>query len=120
MIQEQILFTNFSKEDLKALFMECLISFCEVHQSFFNEKSFTEKPIDSVAAAAVLNLQLPTLYALVSKIPHYKQAKKLYFFESELVEWIKANRVPTILDRKEEVSKFFSQSNRSRRKNFNN
>ena len=89
--------------------MECLISFCEVHQSFFNEKSFTEKPINSNSAAAVLNLQLPTLYSLVSKrlIPHYKQAKKLYFFESELVEWIKANRVSTILDRKEEVSKFF-------------
>jgi excisionase family DNA binding protein len=44
--------------------------------------------------AIFLNKSEPTIYRLVSKrlIPFHKQGNKLYFIESELLEWVKSGR----------------------------
>lgn len=49
-------------------------------------------------AAAMLNLAVPTIYGLVhnSKIPHFKQGKKLRFSKKDLVSWIKSGRNLTV------------------------
>ncbi len=49
-------------------------------------------------AAAFLNLAVPTIYGRVSKqqIPVYKQGKRLYFYKSELEEWIKSGKKKTM------------------------
>ncbi len=45
-------------------------------------------------AAKFLNLSKPTIYRLVSNrvMPFHKQSGKLYFFENELIEWVKNGR----------------------------
>ena len=45
-------------------------------------------------AAEFLKLSKPTLYRLVSarEIPFHKQSGKLYFLETELLDWVKAGR----------------------------
>lgn len=44
--------------------------------------------------ATFLKKSEPTIYRLVSKrlIPFHKQGNKLYFIESELLEWVKSGR----------------------------
>jgi len=49
-------------------------------------------------AAAFLSLSVPTLYGLVSRqsIPVSKQGKRLYFSQSELIDWVKTGRKLTL------------------------
>lgn len=48
-------------------------------------------------ASKLLNLAVATIYSKVSKneIPVNKQGKRLYFYRSELMEWIKSGRNKT-------------------------
>ncbi len=50
----------------------------------------TQKPLSAKEAADYLGLALPTLYSKVSRgeLPHYKPAKKLYFYKEQLDEYI--------------------------------
>lgn len=48
-------------------------------------------------AAALLNLSVATIYFKVSKneIPVCKKGKRLYFYKSELTDWIKSGKIAT-------------------------
>ncbi len=48
-------------------------------------------------AAAFLSLSVATVYTLVSKaqIPVVKRSKRLYFFKSDLIEWLREARRDT-------------------------
>jgi len=56
-------------------------------------------------AAKFLNLAVPTLYSKVSRkeIPVNKQGKRLYFYKSELEEWIKRGRKHTFSELRENI-----------------
>ncbi len=55
-------------------------------------------PISIDEACEIIKKAKPTLYTLVRKrqIPHYKNGKKLYFYEEELLEWIEKGKRKTI------------------------
>lgn len=55
-------------------------------------------PIDITEACQIIGKAKPTIYTLVRKrlIPCYKNGKKLYFFEDELLEWISKGRKKTL------------------------
>lgn len=55
-------------------------------------------PIGIDDACKIIGKAKPTIYTLVRKrlLPSYKNGKKLYFFEEELVEWIKNGRRKTL------------------------
>lgn len=52
-----------------------------------------EKPINVDEAAEFLDLEKPTIYAMVqsNSMPFHKPFRKLFFFKSELNNWIKSN-----------------------------
>jgi excisionase family DNA binding protein len=56
-------------------------------------------------AAKFLDLVVPTLYSKVSRkeIPVNKQGKRLYFYKSELEEWIKKGRKQTFNELRESI-----------------
>ncbi|MCT3662961.1 helix-turn-helix domain-containing protein [Elizabethkingia anophelis] len=62
-------------------------------------------PIDIEAACQLIGKAKPTVYTLVRtrKIPCYKNGKKLYFFEDELLEWISQGKKKTIQEIETEV-----------------
>lgn len=57
-------------------------------------------PIDIEEACRIIGKAKPTVYALVRKrmIPCYKNGKKLYLFEEELLEWITKGKKKTLLE----------------------
>jgi excisionase family DNA binding protein len=59
-------------------------------------------------AAKFLSLSTPTLYGKVSRkeIPVNKQGKRLYFYKSELAEWIKAGRKKTFSEIEQETEQY--------------
>lgn len=55
-------------------------------------------PIDIEETCRIIGKAKSTVYALVRKrlIPCYKNGKKLYFFEDELLDWISEGRKKTL------------------------
>lgn len=69
-------------------------------------------PIDIVEACRIIGKAKPTVYTLVRKrlIPCYKNGKKLYFFEDELLEWITKGKKKTIQEIQSEAEVNFKKS----------
>jgi excisionase family DNA binding protein len=63
------------------------------------------RPIEIDEACSFVKKSKPTIYALVRKglIPCYKNGKKLYFFEDELMQWISNGKKKTIDEIKAEI-----------------
>lgn len=71
-----------------------------------------EQPIDINAAAKILNKAVSTIYVYThrQKIPFYKQGNSLYFYESELLQWLAAGRVKTCFEVEQEAANFISKN----------
>lgn len=56
-------------------------------------------------ASKLLNLSVATIYTKVCKheIPVNKQGKRLYFYKTELLDWIKSGRIKTITEMQQQV-----------------
>jgi excisionase family DNA binding protein len=83
----------------KVSHLETLVSEIGIHPSDKDEL------FNITQAAKFLNLAVPTLYSKVSRkeIPVNKQGKRLYFYKSELEEWIKQGRKKTFIELRESV-----------------
>lgn len=75
-------------------------------------------PIDIDAACQIIGKAKPTIYALVKKrlLPCYKNGKKLYFFEEELIEWIERGKKKTLSEINDEVEANYRTKSKSGRK----
>ncbi|MCT3629162.1 helix-turn-helix domain-containing protein [Elizabethkingia anophelis] len=69
-------------------------------------------PIDIEKACEIIGKAKPTVYTLVRtrQIPCYKSGKKLYFFEDELLEWIRNGRRKTMVEIEAEAEKNFRRN----------
>ena len=69
-------------------------------------------PIDIEKACEIIGKAKPTVYTLVRtrQIPCYKSGKKLYFFEDELLEWIRNGRRKTMVEIEAEATKNFRRN----------
>jgi len=63
-------------------------------------------PIGIDEACKIIGKAKPTIYTLVRKrlLPCYKNGKKLYFFEDELLDWIGKGKKKTLLEIESEVA----------------
>lgn len=71
-------------------------------------------PIDIEAACQLIGKAKPTVYTLVRtrKIPCYKNGKKLYFFEDELLDWISKGKKKTLQEIQSEAEASFLKNSR--------
>ncbi len=69
-------------------------------------------PIDIDRACEIIGKAKPTVYTLVRtrQIPCYKSGKKLYFFEDELLEWIRNGKRKTMVEIEAEATKNFRRN----------
>ena len=65
-------------------------------------------PIGIEEVSQIIGKAKPTIYTLVRqrKIPCYKNGKKLYFFEEEILEWISQGKKKTIQEIESDVLKY--------------
>lgn len=76
-----------------------------VHKTESKEKRI---PIGIDEVSQIIKKAKPTIYTLVRqrKITCYKNGKKLYFFEEEILEWIANGKKKTIQEIESEVLKY--------------
>ena len=72
-------------------------------------------PIGIEEACRIIGKAKPTIYALVRKriLPCYKNGKKLYFFEDELIKWITSGKKKTLLEIENEAEIEFKKRSKS-------
>lgn len=86
-----------------------------------NPRSRDISPEDDITnvkgAAKILDSTSGTIYNLVHerRIPYHKQGKKLYFFKSELLEWIKNGKHKTREQIAESVNQTLSEQKKGQR-----
>jgi len=76
-----------------------------------------EELLNISQAAKFLNLSVPTIYSKVCRkeIPVNKRGKRLYFYRSELTEWVKSGRKKTVDEiRQEAVEQLAATTRKSR------
>lgn len=80
------------------------------------DKSNSDKMFDVEEAAKFCRLSKPTIYARVSKgeIPYNKKGKRLYFLESELMDWIKQGRRKTQAELAEDAQNYIAHNKKKR------
>ena len=71
-----------------------------------------ETPIPIQEAAQFLNLTVPTMYSKVSKgeVPVTKRGKRLYFFRSELLGYLKVGRIKSNTEIEAEAEAYLSNN----------
>ena len=87
--------------------IEKLLKERKIHDSDNNEELLTIE-----GAAELLKLSVATIYTKVCKneIPVNKQGKRLYFYRSELLDWIKSGRIKTTVEIQQEVELKFNST----------
>lgn len=73
-------------------------------------------PIGIDEVSTLIGKAKPTIYTLVRerKIPCYKNGKKLYFFEEEILNWISKGKKKTLQEITEECEAGFKRNSRKR------
>ena len=75
-------------------------------------------PIGIEDACQIIGKAKPTIYTLVRKrlLPCYKNGKKLYFFENELLEWISKGKKKTLQEIESEAEADYKKRFKGTRK----
>ena len=75
-----------------------------------------ETPIYLEEAAELLGIEKPTLYSKVSRreVPFHKRGNRLYFFKSELLDYIKEGRKKTTAEIEAEAETYLRKSHKKK------
>ena len=73
-----------------------------------------ERPIQLNEVAIITGLSKPTLYGYVQRneIPCNKKGNRLYFFESEIINWIKTGKQRTLKELASDADTYLSNKNK--------
>jgi excisionase family DNA binding protein len=87
------LFTNFDKEDLKAIIIEAIKEANSILSGNNNQENSTEDYLDQREAAKFLRITLPTIinWKKNNKIPYFQEGRKILFKKSELLQVLRKN-----------------------------
>jgi excisionase family DNA binding protein len=96
-----IVLTSIDKEEIKQIVTDAV----QLAIGRIDKDQDQAKFLNADQACEFLGIAKPTLYTKCSKqlIPYFKQGKKLYFHQAELVAWLKSGKRKTIADIRAEV-----------------
>lgn len=69
-----------------------------------------ENPINLNDVVPITGLTKPTLYSYVQRneIPYHKKGNRLFFFKSEIIDWIKTGKQKTVKEIEAETDSYLS------------
>ena len=107
---------SYKFEDLPEILGELFEKVSNIEMILLQSKTSSgiadDELLDVSQAAELLKLSVATVYTKVCKneIPANKQGKRLYFYRSELLTWIRSGRIKTIAEIQSEAEiKFHSR-----------
>ncbi len=99
-----------------AYLIEEISTLKSIVESQKNSAPLKRLPIDIDEACKIINKAKPTIYTMVRKglIPCYKNGKRIYFYEDELLEWISQGKRESSAELREEMEREMSLMGRGR------
>lgn len=102
-------------DELQTVIIDCVNSCLRHQQKTVTTTETTEQPekfLNIQEAAKLLNLSVPTLYSKVSKreLPCMKQGKRLYFSQTDLINYIKEGKKKTFAEIEAEADAYLSNN----------
>ncbi len=81
-----------------------------LHQA--ESQSEPDYPLGIKGVAKLTGLTVPTLYGYCQRneIPYQKKGNRLYFFKSDIIDWIKTGKQKTIKELQEEADVLLSNN----------
>jgi predicted DNA-binding transcriptional regulator AlpA len=72
----------------------------------------TSNPLNIKEVSKLTSLSVPTLYGYCQRneIPYQKKGNRLYFFKSDIIDWIKTGKQKTIKELEEETDELLSNN----------
>jgi excisionase family DNA binding protein len=97
-IMSEIIITTLTKTEIQQLVESAVEK--ALNQKSSKKKNDQDSFLGVDEAASYLGIAKATLYGKCSKllIPHFKQGKKLYFRQSELIKYLQSGKRKTVLD----------------------
>jgi excisionase family DNA binding protein len=113
----ETVFLSMPKNEFEAVIIDCFNSCLSNVNTHISPLIEVEKPTDVFGAADHIDLDEQTIYRLVrtKEIPYHKKGKKLYFYKSELNEWIKSGKGKSLTDLQKEAESEIIEANKKRR-----
>jgi len=96
--------TTFTPQELQALIIDC-VKVCLPKPE--PKKDVSDNILDIDEAAELLGIARQTLY--FNDAPRHKRGRRLYFFESELRQWLKEGKKKTPSDYEADANKFLAR-----------
>lgn len=105
-------FISLPIEDLQTVIIDCVNACLKNSKQEHPPVELPENPIPIQEAAQFLGLTVPTMYSKVSKgeVPVTKRGKRLYFFRSELLKYLKEGHKKSNAEIEAEADAYFSNN----------
>lgn len=83
-----------TEAEFDAKIIDAVAKAFQLHGMAIQQSAKKRVPVNIERACEITGLAKPTIYALAPKggIPNYRQGKRLYFYEDELLQWIQSGR----------------------------
>ncbi|WP_055445537.1 helix-turn-helix domain-containing protein [Lacinutrix himadriensis] len=83
-------------------------------QSNAKQQSQTDDPLTIDEIVKLTGYTKPTIYGYCQKneIPHHKKNGRLFFFKTEIIDWIKEGKQKTVKELQVSVDTFLSNKNK--------
>jgi excisionase family DNA binding protein len=96
--------TSLNEQEFKTFLKEALKEILQTNPT----DQMVDRVMEAKEAADFLKLKVSTLYEKTSlkQVPHFKKGNKLYFYKSQLEQWIKEGKVKTYLEVESEASNY--------------
>ena len=79
-----------------------------------NTQTESNNPLSIKEVAELTGLTVPTLYGYCQRneIPYHKKGNRLYFFKSNVIDWIKTGKQKTVKELEAEADEILSNKNK--------
>lgn len=109
---QAVTITQITLDELEHLFDKSVEKIYIKNQTTFQPE--TETPIGLEEVELITGYAKPTLYGKVQRneLPHHKKGNRLYFFKTEIIEWIKTGKQKTNKELEVETDEYLSNKNK--------
>ena len=111
---EKTILISLPIEELQTVIIDCVNVCLKTSKDYLDTQSEPDNPLNIKEVAELTNLTVPTLYGYCqrSEIPYHKKGNRLYFFKSEIIDWIKTGKQITIKELEAEIDEYLSNKNK--------
>ncbi len=95
---DKTVFISLPIEELQTVIIDCINVCLKTNKERKSNQPETDNPITIQGVSELTGLTIPTLYGYCQRneIPYSKKGNRLYFFKTEIIDWIKAGKSKTL------------------------